>query len=66
MIYYELCGSLTHTTKKCHTLDALAYRLERSTFRINEVPPGFGGGCRGGGGFIGGQTSGIGPTRCYN
>jgi hypothetical protein len=32
----------------------LRNRLDRSTFRVDEVPQGFGGGRRGGGGFIGG------------
>jgi hypothetical protein len=47
-------------------LDALADRLDRSTFRVDEAPQGFGGGHRGGGGFIGGWTGGRGPVHCYN
>jgi hypothetical protein len=43
-IYCEFCGSPTHTTNQCRALDALANRLDRSTFRVNETPQGFGGG----------------------
>jgi hypothetical protein len=53
-VYYELCGSPTHTTKQCCALDALADRIDRYSFRVDENPQGFGGGHRGGGGFIGG------------
>jgi hypothetical protein len=55
-MYYELCGSTTHTAKKCHALDALADRLDLSAFRIDESPQGFGGGHRGRGAFRGGQS----------
>lgn len=65
-IYCELCGSPTHTTKQCRALDALADKLDRSAFRVDEAPQGFGGGRRGGEAFIGGRTSRRGPTRCYN
>jgi hypothetical protein len=44
MVYYEFCGSTTHTAKQCHALDALADRLDHSSFRIDEAPQGFGGG----------------------
>jgi hypothetical protein len=47
MVYCELCGSPTHTTKQCHALDALADRLDRSAFRVDKAPQGFGGGHRG-------------------
>jgi hypothetical protein len=35
-------------------LDALVDRLDRSTFRVNEGPQGFGGGCKEGDGYRGG------------
>jgi len=66
MVYYEFCRSTTHTTKKCHALDALANRIDLSSFNIDEAPQGFGGGRKDGGDFIGGRTGGRGPTSCYN
>jgi hypothetical protein len=44
MVYCEFCGSPTHTTKQCRALDALADRLDRSAFRVDEALQGFGGG----------------------
>jgi len=66
MIYYKFCGSPTHTTKQCHALDALADRLDRYVFRVDEAPQGFGGGHRCREGFIGGLTHRIRPIYCYN
>jgi hypothetical protein len=43
-MYCELCGSPSHNTNQCHALDALADRLDRSAFRVNEGPQGPGGG----------------------
>jgi len=34
--------------------DALVDKLDQFAFRVVKVPEAFGGGCRGGGGFIGG------------
>jgi hypothetical protein len=64
----DLCASTTHTTIQCRTLDALAYRLDRTTFRVNENPQGLGRGRGRGaeGDFKGGRTRGRGPRRCYN
>jgi hypothetical protein len=49
-MYCELCGSPSHNTNQCRALDALADRLDRSTFRVNEGPQGPRGGHRDGGG----------------
>jgi hypothetical protein len=54
-IYYELCGSPTHSTIQFRSLDALANILDHSTFRVNETPQGFEGGQQGGGNFRGGK-----------
>jgi len=53
-IYYKFCGSPTQTTKWCHSLNALADRFDQFSFRVDEAPQGFGGGCGGRGGFTGG------------
>jgi hypothetical protein len=60
--------STTHATNQCRGLDALANRLDQTTFKINETPQGLG---RGhgrefGGGFRGGRNGGRGLSRCYN
>jgi hypothetical protein len=67
-IHCEFCTSTTHTTNQCRALDALADRLDRTTFRVNENPqgPGRGRGGGAGGDFRGGRTGGRGPRRCYN
>jgi hypothetical protein len=65
-MYCELCGSPYHNTNQCHALDALADRLDRFAFKLNEGPQGFGGDCRGGGGYRGGRTGRRGPIHCYN
>jgi hypothetical protein len=57
-----------HATNQCRALDALADRLDRTSFRVNETPQGLGRGRGGGAGgdFRGGRTGGRGPSRCYN
>jgi hypothetical protein len=67
-VHCEFCASTTHTTNQCRVLDALADRLDRTTFRVNETPqgPGRGRGGGAGGDFRGGRTRGRGPRRCYN
>jgi hypothetical protein len=67
-VHCEFCASTTHTTNQCRALDALADRLDRTTFRVNENPQGPGRGRGGGarGDFRGGRTGGRGPRRCYN
>jgi len=68
IVHCEFCASTTHTTNQCRSLDALANRLDRKIFRVNENPQGLrrggGGGARGD--FRGGRTKGRGPSRCYN
>jgi hypothetical protein len=55
-------------TNKCRSLDALAYRLDWTTFRVNKTPkgPDRGRGGGAGGGFIGGRNGGRGMILCYN
>jgi hypothetical protein len=67
-VHCEFCASTMHTTNQCRALDALADRLDRTTFRVNENPqgPGRGRGGGAGGDFRGGRTGGRGPSRCYN
>jgi hypothetical protein len=67
-IHCEFCASTTHATNQCRVLDALADRLDQTTFRINETPqgPGRGQGSGVGGGFRGGRNGGRGLRRCYN
>jgi len=64
----DFCASTTHTTNHCRVLDALANRLDRTTFRVNETPQGPRRGRGGGAGgyFKGGRTVGRGPSKCYN
>jgi hypothetical protein len=68
MAHYEFCAYTTHTTNKRRVLDALADRLDRTTFRVNETPQGpergQGGGA--GGDFRGGRVWGRVPRRYYN
>jgi hypothetical protein len=52
-MYCEFCGSPSHNTNQCRALDALADRLDRSAFRVNEGPQGPGRGHGGGGGYRG-------------
>ena len=59
-VYYEFCVSTTHNTEQCRALDALADRLDRPSYRVNEAPRGRGGGMRGG------RTGGRGPVKSYN
>jgi hypothetical protein len=40
IVHCEFCTSTTHTTNQCRALDALADRLDRTTFRVNENPQG--------------------------
>ena len=56
-LYCSFCGSSTHSTDRCRALDALADRLDRTTFRVNETPQGLGRGQGGGvrGDFRGGR-----------
>jgi hypothetical protein len=67
-IHCELCASMTHATNQCRALDALADRLDQTTFRVNTTSQGpergKGGGA--GGGFRGGRNGGRGSNRCYN
>jgi hypothetical protein len=60
--------STMHTTNQCTTFDAVAYRLDQTTFRVNENPQGLGRGQGGGaeGDFRGERIGGRGPSRCYN
>jgi hypothetical protein len=51
-VHCEFCTYTTHTTNQCIALDALADRLDRTTFRVNENPQGLG---RGRGGGVGGE-----------
>jgi hypothetical protein len=53
-IYYEFFSYMTYDTNQCRVLGALADRLDRTTFRVNETPQGLGRGQGGGvvGGFI--------------
>jgi hypothetical protein len=37
-MYYDTFGSPSHNTNQCHALDALAERLDRSAFIVNEGP----------------------------
>jgi hypothetical protein len=39
-VHCEFCASTTHTTNHCRALDALAGRLDRIAFRVNENPQG--------------------------
>ena len=59
-VYCEFCVSTTHTIEQCRALDALADRLDRPSYRVNEAARGRGGGMRGG------RTGGRGPVKCYN
>jgi hypothetical protein len=54
-MYCELCGSPNDTNIQCISLDALVDILDRSSFRVNETPRGFGGDHIGGGIFRGGH-----------
>ena len=67
-VHCEFCASTTLATNHCRELDALADRLDRITFKVNETPQGLGRGRGGGAGgdFIGGRTGGRGPGICYN
>jgi hypothetical protein len=47
-VHCDLCAYTTHTTNQCRALDPLAYRLDRTKFKVNENPQGPGRG-RGGG-----------------
>jgi hypothetical protein len=38
IVHCEFCVSTTHTNNQCRVLDALADRLDRTTFRVNETP----------------------------
>jgi len=60
--------STTYTTNQCQELDALADRLDRTTFRVNENPQGLGRGrgCGARGDIKGGIIGGRGPSKCYN
>lgn len=53
---------------KCRAINALAYRLDITTFRVAHNSQARGGGSRrGGGGYQGGRMGGrVGPVRCYN
>jgi hypothetical protein len=51
-IHSKFCAYRKHSTNKCRVLDALADRLDSTSFRINETPQGPGRGH--GGGFGGG------------
>jgi hypothetical protein len=57
-VHCEFYASTTHTTNQCRALDALADRLDQTTFRVNKNPQGMvrgrGGGARGD--FRGGIT----------
>ena len=35
-VYFEFCGSSMHISNQCRSLDALANRLDRTSFRVNE------------------------------
>lgn len=61
LVFCSFCGSSTHGTEQCRALDALADRLDRTAFRVNDNARG-----RGGGGYRGGINGGRGPVRCYN
>jgi hypothetical protein len=67
-VHCEFFTSTTHTTNKSRVFDALADRLDRTTFQVNENPhgPGQGQGGGAGGDFRGGRTGGRGLRRCYN
>jgi hypothetical protein len=43
-VHCEFYAYSTHTTNQCRVLDALADRLDRTTFRVNENPQGSGSG----------------------
>jgi hypothetical protein len=65
-MYCELCGSQAHNTNQWCALEALADRLDRYEFKVNEGPQGFGGGRRGGGIYRGGRTGRRQLVRYFN
>jgi hypothetical protein len=67
-MHCDFCASTTHATNQCRVLDALANRLDQTSFNINETPQGPGRGRGGGvgGDFRGGRIKGREPSRCYN
>lgn len=67
-VHCKFYASTTHTTNQCRALDALADRLDRTTFKVNENPQGWGRGRGGGaiGDFRGGRKGGRGWSICYN
>jgi L-amino acid N-acyltransferase YncA len=36
MVHFEFCASTTHAMNQCRALDALADRMDRTSFRVNE------------------------------
>jgi hypothetical protein len=67
-VHCEFCASTTHTTNQCRALDALADKMDQTTFRVNENPqgPGRGRGSGAKGNFSGGISRGRGSRRCYS
>jgi hypothetical protein len=67
-MHCEFCASTIHATNQCRVLDAVADRIDRTSFKVNETPQGLGRGHGGGvrGYFRGGRTRGRGPTTFYN
>jgi hypothetical protein len=39
-INYDFCASMNHAKNQCRALDALADKLDRISFRVNETPQG--------------------------
>jgi hypothetical protein len=67
-MHCDFCASTTHATNQCRELDALADRLDQTSFRVNKTSqgPGRGQGDGAGGDFRGGRTKGRESSRFYN